>query len=63
VAAHDRHEADRLDVLRDLGRSHRRHGRRIFDEIVAVVSGKQTKSEQSGVGEAEFAPWMLGPTL
>jgi altronate hydrolase len=38
-------------------------GRRIFDEIVAVASGKQTKSEQSGVGEAEFAPWMLGPTL
>jgi altronate hydrolase len=38
-------------------------GRRILDEIVAVASGKQTKSELSGVGEEEFAPWMMGPVL
>jgi altronate hydrolase len=38
-------------------------GRRIFDEIVAVASGKQSKSELSGVGEEEFAPWLLGPVL
>jgi len=28
-----------------------------------VASGKKTKSELAGVGEEEFAPWMLGPTL
>ncbi len=38
-------------------------GRQIFEEILAVASGKKTKSEQSGVGEEEFAPWSIGPTL
>jgi altronate hydrolase len=38
-------------------------GRQIFDEILAVASGKKTKSEQAGVGEEEFAPWSIGPTL
>jgi altronate hydrolase len=38
-------------------------GRRIFEEIIAVASGKQSKSELSGVGEEEFAPWMMGPVL
>src|SRR5712692_7515248 len=38
-------------------------GRQIFEEIVAVASGKKTKSELSGVGEEEFAPWSIGPTL
>jgi altronate hydrolase len=45
------------------GRSTREVGRSIFDEIVAVASGKRTKSELAGVGEAEFAPWMRGPVL
>jgi altronate hydrolase len=38
-------------------------GGQIFEEILAVASGKKTKSEQSGVGEEEFAPWSIGPTL
>jgi altronate hydrolase len=38
-------------------------GRQIFEEIVAVASGKRTKSEQSGVGEEEFAPWIIGPVM
>ena len=38
-------------------------GRQIFEEVVAVASGKKTKSELSGVGEEEFAPWMIGPVL
>jgi altronate hydrolase len=38
-------------------------GRQIFDEIVAVAGGKKTKSELNGVGEEEFAPWSIGPTL
>ena len=38
-------------------------GRRIFEEVLAVASGKKTKSEINGVGEEEFAPWAIGPTL
>jgi altronate hydrolase len=38
-------------------------GRQIFEEILAVASGKKTKSELAGVGEEEFAPWSIGPTL
>jgi len=38
-------------------------GKQIYDEILAVASGKKTKSELSGVGEEEFAPWAIGPTL
>jgi altronate hydrolase len=38
-------------------------GRMIFEEILAVASGKKTKSELHGVGEEEFAPWTIGPTL
>jgi altronate hydrolase len=38
-------------------------GRQIFEEILAVAGGKKTKSEIQGVGEDEFAPWSIGPTL
>jgi altronate hydrolase len=38
-------------------------GRQIFEEILAVANGKKTKSELNGVGEEEFAPWSIGPTL
>jgi altronate hydrolase len=38
-------------------------GKQIYDEILAVASGKKTKSEINGVGEEEFAPWSIGPTL
>ena len=38
-------------------------GRRIFEEIVAVAGGKRTKSEVQGIGDEEFAPWILGPTF
>jgi len=38
-------------------------GRRIFDKIVAVAGGEKTKSEISGLGDEEFAPWILGPTF
>ncbi len=38
-------------------------GRRMFDLILDVASGEHTKSERSGVGEEEFAPWHIGPTL
>jgi altronate hydrolase len=38
-------------------------GREIFEKILATASGEKTKSEQHGVGEEEFAPWQIGPTL
>jgi altronate hydrolase len=38
-------------------------GRQIFEEILAVAGGQKTKSELNGVGEEEFAPWSIGPTL
>ena len=38
-------------------------GRRTFEEILEVAGGKKTKSEINGVGEEEFAPWAIGPTL
>jgi len=38
-------------------------GGRIFEKIVAVAGGEKTKSELSGLGDEEFAPWILGPTF
>lgn len=38
-------------------------GRQIFELLLEVASGRKTKSEQQDVGEEEFAPWDLGPTL
>jgi len=38
-------------------------GQRIFELILEVASGQNTKSEAQGVGEEEFAPWHIGPTL
>ena len=38
-------------------------GEEIFEKILAVASGEKTKSEINGVGEEEFAPWSIGPTL
>ena len=38
-------------------------GGRIFEEMIAVASGKRSKSELSGVGDEEFAPWIIGPVM
>ena len=38
-------------------------GRQIFEKIIAVASGEKTKSEIQGIGDEEFAPWNIGPTL
>src|SRR5438477_7953229 len=38
-------------------------GRRILEQIIAVASGEKTKSELAGIGDEEFAPWILGPTF
>lgn len=40
-----------------------RVGDRIFEMLLRVASGERTKSEIAGVGDEEFAPWSIGPTL
>jgi altronate hydrolase len=38
-------------------------GMQILDEVIAIASGKQSKSEAQGIGEEEFAPWILGAIM
>jgi altronate hydrolase len=38
-------------------------GEEIFEKIIAVASGEQSKSEAAGVGQEEFNPWILGAML
>lgn len=38
-------------------------GQEIFDKIIAVASGEQSKSEAAGIGEEEFNPWIIGAML
>lgn len=38
-------------------------GKEVFDEILAVASGRPTKSESLGIGDEEFVPWTIGPVL
>lgn len=38
-------------------------GREIFETILRVASGEQSKSEQLGYGDAEFVPWQIGATM
>lgn len=45
------------------GKSVDQVGEEIFDEVLEVASGKKTKSEQQGIGDEEYAPWVIGPTL
>ncbi len=35
----------------------------IFEKLIAVAGGQKTKSEAQGLGEVEFAPWLLGPVM
>ena len=38
-------------------------GFQIVEEVIAVASGKKSKSEAQGIGEEEFAPWIMGATM
>jgi altronate hydrolase len=38
-------------------------GQRIFEYILEIASGKQSKSEALGFGADEFAPWTIGATM
>ena len=35
----------------------------LLNLVVAVASGRPSKSETLGFGEAEFSPWLLGALL
>ncbi|HZT82326.1 MAG TPA: altronate dehydratase family protein [Gemmataceae bacterium] len=61
-----RHMTDDMDINAGVileGTPVEEVGRQIFEEVLAVASSKKTKSEINGVGEEEFAPWSIGPTL
>ena len=38
-------------------------GREILNEVIAVASGKKSKSEALGLGDNEFVPWQIGATM
>ena len=38
-------------------------GQEIFDEIIAVASGRKSKSEELGYGDNEFVPWQIGAVM
>lgn len=38
-------------------------GDRFFEFLLAVASGQRTCSEKLGMGDHEFVPWTVGPTL
>jgi altronate hydrolase len=43
------------------GESLQQVGEELFEEVIAVASGQQTKSEAQGIGDEEFCPWTWGP--
>ncbi|MCR5858168.1 UxaA family hydrolase [Mesorhizobium sp. J428] len=49
------------DILEGVGVAEK--GRQIFDEILAVASGKKSKSEELGYGDNEFVPWQIGAVM
>jgi altronate hydrolase len=38
-------------------------GAQILEEVIAVASGKKSKSEVQDIGEEEFSPWILGAVM
>jgi altronate hydrolase len=38
-------------------------GQQIFDLFLEVASGRRTKSEQLGLGNHEFTPWLIGAVM
>jgi len=45
------------------GKSLEAKGQEIFDYMLAVASGKKSKSEELGYGDNEFVPWQIGATF
>ena len=50
------------DII-DGGVSIEAKGREILAEVIAVASGKKSKSEALGLGDNEFVPWQIGATM
>ena len=38
-------------------------GREIFELMLRVASGERSLSEQHGMGQEEFVPWLLGAVM
>ena len=38
-------------------------GARLYDLILEVASGRQTCSEENGLGDREFVPWLRGAVM
>jgi altronate hydrolase len=38
-------------------------GREIYELLIRVASGEQSKSEAQGLGDYEFVPWQIGATM
>ena len=45
------------------GKSVEEKGREIYQMLLDVASGKQSKSEAQGLGDYEFVPWQIGATM
>lgn len=45
------------------GASIKEVGEEIFESLIRIASGEETKSEILGYGDKEFSPWSIGPTL
>ncbi len=50
------------DIISD-GVSIEEKGHGIFDMMIEIASGKQSKSEKLGFGGAEFVPWQMGAIM
>ena len=54
------HPSDNVIIAIDLVEA---KGAEIFEEILAVASGKRSKSELLGYGDNEFVPWQIGAVM
>jgi len=45
------------------GQSLEEKGREIYQLLLDVASGQQSKSEAQGLGDYEFVPWQIGATM
>ncbi len=50
------------DMLTD-GITLEQKGREIYELLIRVASGEQSKSEAQGLGDFEFVPWQIGATM
>lgn len=50
------------DVIED-GVSLQNKGEEIFEKIIEIASGEESKSEKLGFGGVEFVPWQLGAVM